>query len=182
MPCRSQRSPSAKLLLTDKLIKATAPLSTEGADTHQDGRLEHHGHRRPRSRRIRRQQGRAARDRRRRRARETDRHAASSSRRWRTRSSAPPAPATAPRTTSAPSSTPRPATCACGASLEVVEEPEDHFKQVDLKGAQKLQEGRRDRRLHRRPAAADRVRPDRRPGRQAGHLPEGPRCRARAPV
>ena len=30
---------SAKLLLTDKLITSTAPLSTEGADAHQDGRL-----------------------------------------------------------------------------------------------------------------------------------------------
>ena len=66
--------------------------------------------------------------------------------------------------------------------VEVVEEVEDHFKQVDLKGAQKLAGGRRGRRLHRRSAAADRVRPDRRPGRQAGHLPEGPRRRARAPV
>ena len=60
---------SAKLLLTDKLINATAPLSTEGAETHQDGRLEHHGHRSPFIPRIGfRQQGRAARDRRRRRA------------------------------------------------------------------------------------------------------------------
>ena len=66
--------------------------------------------------------------------------------------------------------------------LEVVEEPEDHFKQIDVKGAQKLQKGAERRRLHRRPAAADRVRAHRRPGRQAGHLPEGPRCRARAPV
>ena len=66
--------------------------------------------------------------------------------------------------------------------LEVVEEAEDHFKQIDLKGAQKLQKGASRRRLHRRPAAADRVRPHRRPGRQAGHLPEGPRRRARAPV
>ena len=66
--------------------------------------------------------------------------------------------------------------------LEVVEEVEDYFKQVDSKGAQKLQKGAERRRLHRRSAAADRVRPHRRPGRQAGHLPEGPRCRARAPV
>ena len=66
--------------------------------------------------------------------------------------------------------------------VEVVEEVEDYFKQVDLKGAQKLQKGAERRRLHRRSAAADRVRPDRRPGRQAGDLPEGPRCRARAPV
>ena len=66
--------------------------------------------------------------------------------------------------------------------VEVVEEVEDHFKQIDLKGAQKLEKGAVDRRFHRRPAAADRVRPDRRPGCQAGDFPEGPRCRARAPI
>ena len=49
-------------------------------------------------------------------------------------------------------------------------------------GRAEAPDGRRGRRLHRRSAAADRVRPHRRPGRQAGHLPEGPRRRARAPV
>ena len=35
-PCPFSAIASAKLLLTDKLINATAPLSTEGADTHRD--------------------------------------------------------------------------------------------------------------------------------------------------
>ena len=66
--------------------------------------------------------------------------------------------------------------------LEVVEEPEDHFKQIDPKARAEAPEGRGCRGLHRRPAAADRVRAHRRAGRQTGDLPEGPRCRARASV
>ena len=66
--------------------------------------------------------------------------------------------------------------------VEVVEEVDDYFKQVSLEDAQKLQPGAVLGDYHRRSAAADRVRPDRRPGRQAGHLPEGPRRRARAPI
>ncbi len=142
--------------------------------------MNSNGHRRTRCRH--RQQGRAARDRRRGRAREADRQGASSSRRWKTRSSAPPAPATAPRTTSAPSSTRSPATFACGASSRWSRRSRIISSRSTSKGAQKLQTGRRGRRLHRRSAAADRVRPHRRPGRQAGDLPEGPRRRARAPV
>ena len=66
--------------------------------------------------------------------------------------------------------------------VEVVEEVEDYFKQVEPRGFPEAAARRPARRLHRRSAAADRVRPHRRPGRQAGHLPEGPRCRARASV
>ena len=66
--------------------------------------------------------------------------------------------------------------------VEVVEEVEDYFKQVNLKEAAEAPEGRQDRRLHRRSAAQHRIRPHRRAGRQAGDLPEGPRCRARAPA
>ena len=66
--------------------------------------------------------------------------------------------------------------------VEVVEEVEDYFKQVDLKGAQKLQKDAAVGDFIVDPLAPDRVRPHRRPGRQAGHLPEGPRRRARAPA
>jgi len=66
--------------------------------------------------------------------------------------------------------------------LEVVEEPEDHFKQVDLKGAQKLEKDAAIGDFIVDPLPADRIRPNRRPSRQAGDLPEGPRCRARAPA
>ena len=45
--------------------------------------------------------------------------------------------------------------------VEVVEAVDDYFKQVDLKGAQKLQKDAVARRLHRRSAAPDRVRPHR---------------------
>ena len=171
---------SAKLLLTDKLINATAPLSTEGADYNQDGRIEHDM--------------------------ATAAPAAVSANKAELLAIA---DAVAREKLidkgivieAMEDAIQRAARARYGAEndirakldaetgdlrlwrvLEVVEEPEDHFKQVDLKGAQKLQKGAARRRLHRRSAAADRVRPHRRPGRQAGHLPEGPRCRARAPV
>ncbi len=66
--------------------------------------------------------------------------------------------------------------------LEVSEEIEDPAIQIALTEARRAQSGGPDRRPHPGAAAADRPRPDRRPERQAGDRPEGPRGRARAPV
>ena len=65
--------------------------------------------------------------------------------------------------------------------LEVVEEPKITSSR-STRRAPRSSRRRGCRGLHRRPAAADRVRAHRRAGRQTGDLPEGPRCRARASV
>ena len=57
--------------------------------------------------------------------------------------------------------------------VEVVEEVEDYFKQVDLKAAQKLEKDAKLGDFIVDPAAPRRSRADRRTERQAGDLPEG---------
>ena len=66
--------------------------------------------------------------------------------------------------------------------VEVVEAVDDFFKQVSVADAQKLQKGAVIGDFIVDPLPPDRVRPHPGAGLQADHLPEGPRCRARAPV
>ena len=66
--------------------------------------------------------------------------------------------------------------------LIVVEKVENEATQISLDEARHKNPAATRRRLHRRAAAAHRFRPHRRSERQAGHRPEGARCRARAPV
>jgi ribosome maturation factor RimP len=114
----------AKLLMTDKLIAATAPLSTEGADEFEaeEVRVMATAISANKAELI------AIADSV---AKEKLIDKASSSRRWRTRSSVPPRIATASRTTSAPSSTRQSGDLRLWRVVEVVEAVDDYFKQVD---------------------------------------------------